>query len=209
MAETVRALVERGIPVIGHLGLTPQSVHALGGYRVQGRDDGAAERLLADAQGARGGRGLRHRAGAAARGAGARGSRRRSPSRPSASAPAPAATARCWCCTTCSASTRSSTPSSSSATPELGEAVRAAVRGLRRRGARRQLSRARSTASIDSCRRHRVSCSSSRPSPTCAGGCAPSAPPAAASARAHDGLSARGPPPPGGRGPAARRARSS
>jgi 3-methyl-2-oxobutanoate hydroxymethyltransferase len=48
MAETVRALVDRGIPVIGHLGLTPQSVHALGGYRVQGRDPGAAERLLAD-----------------------------------------------------------------------------------------------------------------------------------------------------------------
>ncbi|MFL5494991.1 MAG: 3-methyl-2-oxobutanoate hydroxymethyltransferase, partial [Gemmatimonadales bacterium] len=50
MAETVRALVERGIPVIGHLGLTPQSVHALGGYRVQGRDPGAARRLLADAK---------------------------------------------------------------------------------------------------------------------------------------------------------------
>lgn len=50
MAETVRALVDRGIPVIGHLGLTPQSVHALGGYRVQGRDSGTAERLLADAR---------------------------------------------------------------------------------------------------------------------------------------------------------------
>jgi 3-methyl-2-oxobutanoate hydroxymethyltransferase len=50
MAETVRALVDRGIPVIGHLGLTPQSVHALGGYRVQGREAAAAERLLADAQ---------------------------------------------------------------------------------------------------------------------------------------------------------------
>ena len=49
MAETVRALVDRGIPVIGHLGLTPQSVHALGGYRVQGRDATTAERLLADA----------------------------------------------------------------------------------------------------------------------------------------------------------------
>ena len=49
MAETVRALVDRGIPVIGHLGLTPQSVHALGGYRVQGREAAAAERLLADA----------------------------------------------------------------------------------------------------------------------------------------------------------------
>jgi 3-methyl-2-oxobutanoate hydroxymethyltransferase len=50
MAETVGALVERGIPVIGHLGLTPQSVHALGGYRVQGRDEKAADRLLADAK---------------------------------------------------------------------------------------------------------------------------------------------------------------
>lgn len=50
MAETVGALVERGIPVIGHLGLTPQSVHALGGYRVQGRDQNAAERLLSDAK---------------------------------------------------------------------------------------------------------------------------------------------------------------
>jgi 3-methyl-2-oxobutanoate hydroxymethyltransferase len=50
MAETVQALVERGIPVIGHLGLTPQSVHALGGYRVQGREGTAADRLLTDAK---------------------------------------------------------------------------------------------------------------------------------------------------------------
>jgi 3-methyl-2-oxobutanoate hydroxymethyltransferase len=49
MAPTVRALVEIGIPVMGHLGFTPQSVHALGGARVQGREDGAAERLLRDA----------------------------------------------------------------------------------------------------------------------------------------------------------------
>jgi 3-methyl-2-oxobutanoate hydroxymethyltransferase len=50
MAATVRALVERGIPVIGHLGLTPQSVHALGGYRVQGRDPANAETLVEDAR---------------------------------------------------------------------------------------------------------------------------------------------------------------
>src|ERR671924_1230957 len=50
MAETVRSLVERGIPVMGHLGLTPQSVHALGGYRVQGREEESAERLLQDAK---------------------------------------------------------------------------------------------------------------------------------------------------------------
>jgi 3-methyl-2-oxobutanoate hydroxymethyltransferase len=50
MADTMRALVGVGIPVMGHLGLTPQSVHALGGYRVQGRDEKTAERLKADAK---------------------------------------------------------------------------------------------------------------------------------------------------------------
>jgi 3-methyl-2-oxobutanoate hydroxymethyltransferase len=44
-ADTVRFLVERGIPVCAHLGLTPQSVHALGGYRIQGRGDAAAATL--------------------------------------------------------------------------------------------------------------------------------------------------------------------
>ncbi len=43
--DTVRFLAERGIPVCAHLGLTPQSVHALGGYRVQGRDAQAADTL--------------------------------------------------------------------------------------------------------------------------------------------------------------------
>ncbi len=38
MAETVRRIVDCGIPVMGHIGLTPQSVHAFGGYRVQGRE---------------------------------------------------------------------------------------------------------------------------------------------------------------------------
>ena len=50
MGPTIQALVERGIPVMGHVGLTPQSVHALGGYRVQGREAAAADRLLADAK---------------------------------------------------------------------------------------------------------------------------------------------------------------
>jgi 3-methyl-2-oxobutanoate hydroxymethyltransferase len=49
MAETVHFLVERGVPVWAHIGLTPQSVHALGGYRVQGRDEQAAARLKDDA----------------------------------------------------------------------------------------------------------------------------------------------------------------
>ena len=50
LAPSVAFLVERGIPVCAHLGLTPQSVHALGGYRVQGRSEADAERLLADAR---------------------------------------------------------------------------------------------------------------------------------------------------------------
>jgi len=49
MVETVRFLTGRGIPVCGHLGLTPQSVHQLGGYRVQGKDSAAAQKLLEDA----------------------------------------------------------------------------------------------------------------------------------------------------------------
>ncbi|HET8745093.1 MAG TPA: 3-methyl-2-oxobutanoate hydroxymethyltransferase [Ramlibacter sp.] len=48
--ETVRFLVQRGIPVCAHLGLTPQSVHALGGWRIQGRDEVAAATLRRDAQ---------------------------------------------------------------------------------------------------------------------------------------------------------------
>jgi len=50
MAETIHYLVERGIPVMAHIGLTPQSVHALGGYRVQGRDEETARRLRSDAK---------------------------------------------------------------------------------------------------------------------------------------------------------------
>ena len=50
VAETVSAIVAAGIPVMGHLGLTPQAVHRMGGYRIQGRDAAAAERLKADAQ---------------------------------------------------------------------------------------------------------------------------------------------------------------
>lgn len=50
MAPTVRALVERGIPVVGHLGLLPQGVNASGGYRVQGRGKPAADQMVADAK---------------------------------------------------------------------------------------------------------------------------------------------------------------
>jgi 3-methyl-2-oxobutanoate hydroxymethyltransferase len=50
VAETVRRIVECGIPVMGHLGLTPQSVHQLGGLKVQAKSIEAATRLIADAQ---------------------------------------------------------------------------------------------------------------------------------------------------------------
>jgi len=46
----VRALTAAGIPVMGHLGLTPQSVHQMGGYRVQGRSDAQAQQILQDAR---------------------------------------------------------------------------------------------------------------------------------------------------------------
>jgi 3-methyl-2-oxobutanoate hydroxymethyltransferase len=49
VAGTVAALVEAGIPVMGHIGLTPQAVHRMGGYKVQGRTAEAAARLLKDA----------------------------------------------------------------------------------------------------------------------------------------------------------------
>jgi 3-methyl-2-oxobutanoate hydroxymethyltransferase len=49
-ADTVRFLVERGVPVCAHLGLTPQSVHALGGYRIQGRGEEAAATLKQQAR---------------------------------------------------------------------------------------------------------------------------------------------------------------
>lgn len=49
MAETVEFLTTRGIPVCGHIGLLPQSVHQLGGYRVQGKDEASAAKLRADA----------------------------------------------------------------------------------------------------------------------------------------------------------------
>ncbi|AJE03321.1 3-methyl-2-oxobutanoate hydroxymethyltransferase [Geobacter pickeringii] len=49
IADTIRAIVDMDIPVVGHIGLTPQSIHRMGGYRVQGKKDEQAQRLLEDA----------------------------------------------------------------------------------------------------------------------------------------------------------------
>ena len=49
VAESVQGLVERGVPVCGHLGLTPQSVNVFGGYKVQGREEAQAEKLVNEA----------------------------------------------------------------------------------------------------------------------------------------------------------------
>jgi 3-methyl-2-oxobutanoate hydroxymethyltransferase len=50
VAGAIRAITAAGIPVMGHVGLTPQHVHALGGFKVQGRDEAAREKVLADAR---------------------------------------------------------------------------------------------------------------------------------------------------------------
>lgn len=50
MYDTVKAIVTAGIPVVGHIGLTPQSVHQLGGFKVQGKEAAAAKKLIEDAE---------------------------------------------------------------------------------------------------------------------------------------------------------------
>jgi 3-methyl-2-oxobutanoate hydroxymethyltransferase len=50
MAPTIRAIVDIDIPVVGHIGLTPQSIHRMGGFKVQGKEAAQQEKLLADAR---------------------------------------------------------------------------------------------------------------------------------------------------------------
>ena len=99
-SDAIRAIVGAGIPVMGHLGLTPQSVHQLGGFRPQGKTAAAAKRLLEDAL-------LLEEAGCFSLVLESVPARlaelvsTNSPSPPSASARASAATVRCWSRTTC------------------------------------------------------------------------------------------------------------
>lgn len=102
LAETVRFLVERAVPVCAHVGLTPQSVHAFGGFKVQGKTEAGAAQLLRDARAV-------EEAGAqlivleAVPTLVAAEVTRELSIRRSASARAPNARARYSCCTTCSA----------------------------------------------------------------------------------------------------------
>ena len=126
MAETIAFLIERGVPVMAHVGLTPQAINALGSFRAQGRDE-------ADWARDRGRRARRRRGGrlfGGARGDGRTARAPRSParsqSRPSASARAWPATARSWCSRTCSACRRGCRNSSSAmatSAPAIDKAI--------------------------------------------------------------------------------------
>ena len=112
----VARIVAAGIPVMGHVGLTPQSVHAMGGFKVQGKSDEAAGRVLRDAKALEeAGRYAIVLEGIPPISAAA--SPKASRFRRSASARVRIATARCWCVTTFSGCTARFAPSSSNATP--------------------------------------------------------------------------------------------
>ena len=60
ISDIIRAIVDMDIPVVGHIGLTPQSIHRMGGYRVQGKHDEQARQLLKDARAVQDAGALRH-----------------------------------------------------------------------------------------------------------------------------------------------------
>jgi hypothetical protein len=128
----VEALVAAEIPVMGHIGLTPQSVHAMGGFKVQGKDAGAAA-ASSTTPWPSSTPGRSPSCSRASRRRGPHGHRRRCRCRPSASAPVVTATARCSCSTTCSASRTARRRSSSALRRPQGAGRRRAGRLRRRR----------------------------------------------------------------------------
>src|SRR5262245_19389839 len=100
MAETVAFLTQRGIPVMGHIGLTPQSINTLGSFRAQGREEGSWEPIENDARAISEAGAFSIVIEAVAEPWRARSPRRSQPP-PLASARARRATARCWCSRTC------------------------------------------------------------------------------------------------------------
>ncbi len=102
MVSRVRRIVEAGIPVMGHIGLTPQSATMLGGFKTQGKTAEAARQLLVDAHALEDAGCCSLVLEAIPAPVAARDHRRAPRSRRSGSAPAPTATARCSSTTTCS-----------------------------------------------------------------------------------------------------------
>ena len=134
----VEAIVDAEIPVMGHIGLTPQSVHAMGGFKVQGKQLDAALALVDDAK-ALADAGCFAIVLEGVPDAVARMVTEAVACPPSASAPAADATARCWCSTTCSASRTACRPSSCAATRRSRPDGGRRAGGLRRRRARRRV----------------------------------------------------------------------
>ena len=127
-AEHVWRIVRAGVPVMGHVGLMPQSVHALGGFKVQGRGDEAAAQRPGRREGARGGGRLRHRArGHPARRRGRR-SRRRSGVPTIGIGAGPRCDGQVLVCTDLLGMGRGHAPKFAKRYAELGDAIVAATR---------------------------------------------------------------------------------
>ena len=152
IAPTIRFLVERGVPVIGHVGLTPQAINVLGGYGARGRSEAEAAKILGDARAvAEAGR-LPSSSRVSSSRWGAP-SPRPSAARPSVSARPPRATARCWSSTTCSACSSARRASSAGSTispppPPMPAQCATAASPARRNCTRRRLSLALDARSI-------------------------------------------------------------
>lgn len=117
MAPTIRAMVDAGINVMGHIGMTPQTATSFGGFKVQGGTPESARKLIEDAKALEAARRVRPWSSSAFPALWPRRCRKRSTCPSWASAPAPMWTARCWSPRTCWACTATSSPSSSSSSP--------------------------------------------------------------------------------------------